>query len=411
MKRSPSQSCPTCGGYARIPIEGGKQQACARCGTVVPPLPFGPAKATRGPKHSTPIRVGMKATIAKKEFYAVGRVLWEQHADDGTYRWEEWTLVAPEGDIRYLEYDQGKWTLAEPFVPNGLSSIDKLMTASEGDLISIEGGMKTVTDAGNARVTGIEGELPYPQAIGDQVRFVEMQSGVVTAEIIPQEGEVEWYRGKQMSDRAVFKMFDLQQATKALDRKEVALKDRKRFGLLLLALSIASFILYGVGRGHGKVVAQGTTNAAQVPEEGQRFGPFHLTSVKRPHRLYISSAMTGTSMWVQAVVEKQDAGLLFGTDEEFWDESGYDEGAWHEWVLDSWKEFRLAQEGDVYVRVFADPETASQNAPISFKIEENVMYPTYFLTFGWIALPLSFGFLLASSSANAKGAWKNMADK
>jgi hypothetical protein len=115
-------------------------------------------------------------------------------------------------------------------------------------------------------------------------------------------------------------------------------------------------------------------------------------------------------MWVQAVVEHPESGALFDAEGEFWDESGSDdEGPWHEYSLESRKEFRLERGGDLYVRVFADPEASAANAPISFKLEENVMYPTYFVIFSLTTLVLGTAFLIAASPGVAAKAWQGMA--
>src|SRR6185436_6298937 len=111
----------------------------------------------------------------------------------------------------------------------------------------------------------------------------------------------------------------------------------------------------------------------------------------------LSSSLASTSMWVQGVVENADAGPVFDVDGEFWDESGYDDGPWHEWVLESHREFRLDEPGEVFVRLFADPEAAASGAPVSFVLEEGVMYPTYLLAFGVVGLIVAIVSLLASS--------------
>lgn len=413
MKRPPSQPCPSCGGLARIPVDNGKQQACARCGTVVPPLPFGAGAGGWGKRFSeTPLHPGMKARTENKDFYATACIKWEQRDSDGIYRWEEWVLVSPEGDVRYLEYDKGKWTMTEAMTAKSSTESSRLMAVIPGDQVQLLDRLVNVTDAGRATVIAIAGEPPYPLAKGDEIRFVDAASSggaIYSVEVDPQTGEVEWFRGRRVGEKSVYQMFGLNQEVTRVNKREVTLKDRRFFGALVLTLSLVSLILYGVARGRGAVAAQDSVAASQIPEEGRRFGPYHLTDAGRVHRLHLSTQMLGTSVWVQAVLENEKAGAMFGADEEFWDESGSDsDGAWHEWVLESRKEFRLAKAGDVYVRLFADPEAAATNVPVSFKVEKNVMYPLHFLTFGLIALPIGLGFLIASASSTTSAAWAGM---
>jgi hypothetical protein len=147
----------------------------------------------------------------------------------------------------------------------------------------------------------------------------------------------------------------------------------------------------------------------QAGEDGQRFGPYKLDKVNRVYRLRISSQMSSTSMWAQGVVESADAGAVFDVEDEFWDESGSDsDGAWHEWVLEAHKEFRLDAPRDIYIRLFADPEAAAANAPISFQLEEGVRYPNYFLTFGLIFIFVSFIWLIAGAEGAGGKVWNDM---
>jgi hypothetical protein len=322
--------------------------------------------------------------------------------DDSTSRWEEWVLVAADGDERWLEYDEGKWTLYE-----------QIDAPTHAQIASGRFGA-SVTESGTCKIESVAGEIPYPISPGEVVQYAERSTAgdgwVYSMETDPRNGSVEWFRGRRLDDRAVFTLFDMRDLLAAQDRRDIALRDRRTFGLLLLVLSIAGFIFWGVGSGSGRMVAQDTVMASQVGEEGLRLGPYHLSSAGRVHRLVVSTSLSSTSMWVQAVVEHPESGALFDTEGEFWDESGSDdEGPWHEWSLDSRKEFRLERPGDLYVRVFADPEASAANAPISFKLEENVMYPTYFLIFSLAALPLGVVFLIASSSGVAAKAWHGMA--
>ncbi len=374
--------------------------ACARCGTVVPPLPF--ARYSDGTRSQTPLQPGSKAMIGGKEFWAVGRGRDIERDDDSTSRWEEWVLVADDGDERWLEYDEGKWTLYEQIDAPAHSQI------GSGKFGSF------VAESGTCKVESIGGEIPYPISPGDTLQYSERAATgdgwVYSMETDPRTGMVEWFRGKRLDDRAVFTLFDLRHLLAAQDRREVKLRDRRFFGVLLLALSLISLIVWAGGRGAGRTVAQDSVMASQIGEAGLRMGPYSLKSAGRVHRLVVSTSLSSSSMWVQAVVEHPESGALFDAEGEFWDESGSDdEGPWHEWSLESRKEFRLERAGDLYVRLFADPEASAANAPISFKLEENVMYPTAFVIFSLIALPLGTGFLIASSPGVAAKAWQGLA--
>jgi hypothetical protein len=340
--------------------------------------------------------------IGGKEFWAVGLVRYVEKDDDSTSRWEEWVLVAADGDERWLEYDEGKWTLCELI---DTPSYPEINSGKYGAFVS---------ESGTCHIESIAGEIPYPISPGQALRYEERSSGrdgaVYSVETDLGTGMLEWFRGRRLDDREVFTLFDMRQMLAAEDQREVALRDRRLFGLLLLTLSLLSFLFWAGGRGAGRTVAQDSVMASQIGEEGLRLGPYPLNSAGRVHRLIVSTSLSSTSMWVQAVVENPESGALFDSEGEFWDESGSDdEGPWHEWSLDSRKEFRLERAGDLYVRLFADPEASAANAPVSFKLEENVMYPPYFLIFGGIALSLGIIFLIRSSPGVTAKAWQGMA--
>lgn len=406
MKRQPAHPCPTCHGFARAKTADGRI-ACTRCGTILPPLPYGERSSALS--HQTPLRVGMTAQIGGKEFVAVGRIRYTQTEEGETYTWEEWVLLHPDGDAQYLEYDEGKWTLTEPFQPGEAPTAGEFSIAQEGARYQVDGQSVTVTDAGACRVAGVEGEIPWPVAKGDGVRYIDMEAGsaLYSAEIT--DDEVEWFRGRRLDDRAVFTLFDLRDLIAAQDRREQALKGRRFFGILCLLAGVLALIVWGVARGRGQVVAQGSAPLASIPPDGARFGPYTLTAAGRVHRLRVSSDLSQSAAWVQAVIE-DDAGDLFNAGGEFWDERGHDnEGAWHEYNLQAQSDFLLSQPGNVYVRVYAEPEAAGgSGGNVSFIVEQGVLYPPYLATFGTLSLLLGGGFLIASSPEFAKGVWNSM---
>jgi len=129
----------------------------------------------------------------------------------------------------------------------------------------------------------------------------------------------------------------------------------------------------------------------------------------RVHRLELStSGLTSSSVWVQAVLEDK-AGAVYDHDAEFWDESGYDEGAWHEWVTASRAEFKVKQAGFHQVRLKADPELAGAALPVTVRIAAAAMDPAplaWFGSFAMLVAVVSFVF-----SAMKRTAWSGTARK
>lgn len=402
MQRKLEHPCPGCGAYARIFKDG--QSVCAYCGAALSPLPF--THSTGRMEHPTPLRIGMRAMLGGKEFVAVGRIRYEEREEEGEVSlWEEWVLLSQDGEARYLEYDEGKWTLTEGWLGGPERVIDGLAT---GSTIELEGRTARVFAAGQATVDGLEGEIPWQVTLGEVTRYIDFAADrrIYSAEIA-HDGEVEWFRGRRLDDQEVFTLFGLKDLATAQARRDIVQKDRRGFGCLAIVLALIALVGWGAAQRDGRPVARYTARVAQIPEEGLRLGPFALDRIGRVHRLRLSTRLSGASLWVQAVLEDAE-GPVLDTDSEFWDESGYDDGPWHEWVLDSSQDFRLQKAGNYAVRLLAEPEVVGADAPVEVTIEEGVLYPVYLGWFGGVGLLLGLGFLLAGAPGIGGKVWEGM---
>jgi hypothetical protein len=356
----------------------------------------------------------MKATIGGKEFWAVGLIEYEEFdSEDGRSVWYEWVLLNPDGDLRYLEFDEGRWTLTEAYSPKNDGALVGAFGAGTGAVFDFDGDKALVRETGIGTISGFDGEIPWEIHRGERIRYTDLESAngntFYSGEMSEQNGEIEWFHGKRMDDRLVFALFGLSHLSTKLERQDSRKKNQGFFGCISILLAIAAFVFTGTSGCQGKIVGQGTVTAAQIPEEGKRFGPYKLAQANRVYRLRVSSQLTSTSMWVQGVVENADSSPYFDVSQEFWDESGADsDGSWHEWVLDAKQEFRVDQPKEVYVRLFADPEAAAANAPVSFALEEGVMNWVPFLWFGLFSIVA--GFIVLMIAGSGKRVWESMSD-
>ena len=409
MHRQPTTPpCPGCGAFARVFRNG--QSQCPYCGTTLPPLPFTHAGGYF--RHESPIKIGMSAKITGKAYVAVGRIQFEQMDDGTVYTWDETLLLSQDGEARYLEFDEGKWTISEGFNPSDAPAPHELMAASPGRTYRLQNLTVSVTDAGSCTVSAVEGEIPWEVERGSRNQFVDLEGGggFFGAEI-GSDGEVEWFRGRRMEEATILEMFGLKKEAEVAVGKQNARADRSKFGCLTSVLALVA--LFGGCAGSmnaGKVVASGSSVVSQIPADGKVFGPYNLTKANKVHRLKVSTSISQTSVWVQAVVEDK-AGELFDTQADMWDETGYDdEGSWHEYSLNSSKDFKVAQPGQYFVRLYAEPEPAAANATVNFALEEGVMYPTYLIAFGVAGLILGIIFVCAGAPDKTKQVWASMSD-
>lgn len=397
-----SLACPSCGAQARVFKNG--QSTCAYCGTTLPPLPFTHPGGTF--EHLSPLRIGMKARIGGREYVAVGRLL---HRDTEGYSWEEWVLLSQDGDAQYLEFDEGKWNITR-YWPDGDDSF-RVGDCTEGQPITLAGKIFIVTSRGIATIIGVEGEIPWPVRVGQSSPYADFGSDNTVYSVEQASDGIEWFRGRRLATAEVYSLFGLQEEVKQELQKEAVLTDRRRFGCLWFTLSLTAFFLYAIATSvNGRQVFSTQLTASQVADEGSVVGPFPLKQVGYPDRLYLASgSLSQTSVWVQGVLEDA-SGPVFEAEQEFWDETGYDDGPWHEWVTDSKTDFRLARAGDFRVRVYADPEDAASATPIMVRVYEGVVHATPLAWFGGVGLVLGTLIWLAGAPGARKSLSEAMQD-
>jgi hypothetical protein len=401
-----SLKCPNCGAPAKI-LRGQQEGSCPRCGNKVrlsQAVLQEQARAKKFPSP-TPLKLGMKAQLEGREYEVTGRqVLRVPDGEGGHSQWEEWLLIAGDGDLAYLEFDEGKWKISRPFVPQHPVGPDELHRMGTGSRISLDGVKAQVTDSGQATVVHVEGEFPWLVQEGKQVRYCDMGLGSRFYCVEWTEDEIEYYRGRFVDERQVYSMFGLRNALAALERRGKLLLSRKWFGGVCIAASIAGFLLWAIALGGGTPISsgRGTILANQaVGENGVRYGPIPLRAVGRVHRIEINGNMREQSVWLAAVLEDEDQSELISVDREMWDESGTDsDGYWHESDLHASGDFVLRKPGNYYLRLYAEPEpgrTLGSDVMASFTIKEKALAPLFPGLFAFAALAVGFISLIAGS--------------
>ncbi len=344
----------------------------------------------------------MKGLVEGREYELTGRVVfsWEEGGEQGT--WQEFELVDPDGDVLFLEFEDGKWLLMESFVPTNPIGPQDAAGLQEGSLINLDDSRCVVSDRGTARVSFVEGELTYTASIGREIGYLDAQWLSRRYAVEWTEDEVEFYRGKPLSDRQVLVAFGLRDQLAALDAVDRRRRQRQVFANFWLLLSLICFVLWGISAASGRLVASGSAPIEQITDDGVRFGPLHLKPDMHVHRMVIHGQMSEASVWVAGVLEAADGTELIGSQRDFWDESGYDsDGAWHESDLRAHTDFVVKKPGPYYVRLYAerDPSRGSfGNA--GYELYGGILYPTYLAIYGFVALVVAIVFHCVASSAS-----------
>jgi len=111
--------------------------------------------------------IGQLGEWKGKWFRVAGRL---RFADDEGF-WDEWCLEFNDGSFGWLEREDGetfittKKKLATPLPPWNQISV--------GDNLNVNGQPFFVVEKSSARITGFEGQLPFPIQTGAQKRFAD----------------------------------------------------------------------------------------------------------------------------------------------------------------------------------------------------------------------------------------------
>ena len=397
-------NCPTCGGRTRL-SHGESTALCIHCGGTVKlsDAVLQEGNAGRAYPPRTPLRLGMKAMFEGKEFELTGRQVMRQMDAEDVSVWEEWVLIAADGDLVYLEFDEGKWKFSRPFVPSEPISTEQLTHMQPGLRLPLDGGV-TVSDTGHCELRHAEGEFPFVVTPGKRVYYVGATRGAEFFSVEWTEDAIEFYRGRFLSERQVYTYFGLTDLLRALDRRDETIRSRRWFGAFCIGLSLVLLIIWVQTFFSGQVApnGRGSVTLAQATGNGVRFGPIPLKAVNRVHRIEVSGRMSEESNWVQAILEDPDQKELISAEQDMWDESGVDsDGRWHESELRASADFVLVKPGNYYVRLFAEPEpgkTPSSTASASFELRERAMTPLWPGLVAFLALFVGIGYLVAGSS-------------
>lgn len=140
-----------------------------------------------------PLAVGTSGVLRSVPCLVAGHLRYRQP----DWHWDEYLLVANDGQTIWLEYDQG-FALYRPFVPASVSEI----TPHSTELVA-DGVRSRIVEREHARIAHIGGELPFRAALGDEVEYIDAHA--LCVEITPEE--LEWFRVSEITHEEVAAAF------------------------------------------------------------------------------------------------------------------------------------------------------------------------------------------------------------
>lgn len=192
--------CLSCG----APLETGSRFAkvitCDFCGQVML-LKRGLLEDTgrRAALVDLPSKLYLDAlgTLDGRAFRVLGRLQYVY--DDG--QWTEWFVLLDEEDPAWLVEDEGTYILYHKQTLTG--SVPPFESARVGEPLSVNGQTLLVTEKGEARIAGAEGQLAFRILPNEQVQYIDGTSGSEVASLEYATDEVEFLTGHPVEPDAI----------------------------------------------------------------------------------------------------------------------------------------------------------------------------------------------------------------
>jgi hypothetical protein len=374
--------CPQCLSYLSMG-QATASKPCTSCGATVNKNEALSLVTTRHSRHSnlTPLRVGMQARFQERDYTLTGHLVLSMREEGEKYYWHEFVLVSADGDMVFLEYDEGKWKWTKPFIPRNPVGPQEALMLRKGSPLTLDEHSVLVTQKSTATVEIVEGQFSYPVKQGDSTEYMDAGSGRRLYSVEWTNNEIEFFRGETIAVRRVLALFGLQRATSALDRAEAKAHWQSVLATVCLVCSLLATAMWYYAPGNVRVVGSGSYSLTGVRPEGVRFGPVALDPSRKVHHLMVSASLVQASAWVSAVLETAEGDELLATQGDLWDERGYDGEHWHEWELQADSYFVVQHRGPYYVRLNAEPETTTSGSAsygmASFQLSDGAIYPRW----------------------------------
>ena len=171
---SNSLNCPACGGPINNISPLSRSVGCDHCGNL---LYFNNSQWQNGGKFPTEIEappllgVDRHGSINGQAFRVAGRVRLAYKAG----HWDEWWIEFEDGEDRWLEEDDGSYYFHES-VPVEVKG-EALKELAVGKYFAAAGKQWFITDAGQASITGVQGQLPVTLRPGFELKYYDAVTG------------------------------------------------------------------------------------------------------------------------------------------------------------------------------------------------------------------------------------------
>jgi hypothetical protein len=165
-----SLSCPNCGGPITVESAYTTLVVCPYCGSSLYIHDTGvdiTGKTAKLAQYPSRLAVGAAGQIRGRPFRTLGRVRYQY--EDGF--WDEWFLQFGDGQVGWAEEDEGEFTLV--FKRKLTSPVPPFDQIRVGSFIPLGGDQMFVSEKGDAKVVGGEGETAMSTSPGRSIQYVD----------------------------------------------------------------------------------------------------------------------------------------------------------------------------------------------------------------------------------------------
>jgi Domain of unknown function (DUF4178) len=163
--------CTKCGAPLELRSAAARTIVCRYCAAqfdlTSPDYAF--LETLRRQPLAGPLEVGLGGVIDQIPYQIAGVIAWQ----DGEARWQDYFLVGPEGHTAWIRYDHFTYRLFQVFKPLDAEPIELQTLDPHSQFVEFGGAHYIVLDRQHARVTYLEGELPWRARMGEELVMLQ----------------------------------------------------------------------------------------------------------------------------------------------------------------------------------------------------------------------------------------------
>jgi hypothetical protein len=165
--------------------------------------------------NPTPLRLGMTGSFVGRRYRVDGRIVLSMDLAGETWFWNEFALVATDGETATLVHEEGEegpeWRLFRLIEPATPITAAEAARVRVGDTVDLTGVPVRVSLVDESRVEFIEGQAPEGVEVGDVARYFNAENETGSEMLVASwtGDEIEFYRGMNLPVAAVAAAFRL----------------------------------------------------------------------------------------------------------------------------------------------------------------------------------------------------------